>query len=603
MNNVNIQFSSNIVPIGNYLIFRDPNHRLGSGQYGEVYLGTRKDNQSVIVAIKIIQKKGCNPISVKREVDIMQSLSHPNIINFYYAGESSFEIFLVFEYCKGGSLDSYLNKRKTRTLPEAESYQIIKQIVCAMNYCLSLEENHRVIHRDLKPENILIHEQGVIKLCDFGLARFFEGDPNAIQQFTVVGSPIYMALEVLKGDAFCSKCDVWSVGIIFYECLIGRVPWIDWQNWNSKLQLIAYIEKWNIENDEGLLKLSVKKEIKDIIKRMLVKDQEKRADFMEVALFFEREIDFFRASNVNQIEITEIFPYFETFHATFEENQKALEEFDHVDDCHISRNLKYTMNLSQTQDKFVIEVDLITNPLNQTQEEFNNMQNAVKNTLDSLRLLKKSEEFFSFRLNLVFYLRRLVNSLLLFWKSLEDLIKMKAIDFIEILVALKRLEILILLELVELLDKTETKENNILSEFYKSQACSICYEPLARKNLEIAKKIYTILMDDSKNFQIDKVFKSPIIINKENLEFTRTKTEIFFQTYAKNWLIEGVDKGNVKALMILKQFVIGRNIDVLMEHFKCEEEEMYVNEFYAIYAEIRNPKIEELNEFLIKKIK
>jgi len=573
----------------------------------------------ILPVFKIINKAKSKPEYISQEIKIMRNLSHPNIIKFYKSYQNKHEIFIISEYCAGGSLGSFLENRqknKKGVLREAEAYQIIKQIVSAMIYCLNLEEKFKVIHRDLKPDNILIHDKGLIKVCDFGLAKCFDWNPENTNFKTKAGSPLYMAPEMLKGLKYCTKCDVWSIGIIFYELLIGRVPWIGWGNWNSEDQLISYIEKWDIKKDEALLDLKIKPEIKEIIQQMLVKDPKKRANFKEVNEFFETKIDFFTISKEWKNEPKKIFANFETFRHTFEENQKALEEFDQVDNCYISRNMKNTQKLARTKEKIFhekeeIKVEEEIPDLDNNNgeilekiidsEEIKRQEYFLQKAYDSRGLFKKSEEFFSFRLNLVFYLRRLMNSLLLYWKSLEKLCHLKSNDFIETIGVLQRLEILILLELIEFLDKKEAIENKVLQEFYMSKGCVVCYDPLIRKNLEFGLKIYSIFLNDSKNISIDAFFQNDIKNNNVNWEFVQEITQKFLEKYAKDWLKKGLDNGNVKSLMILKQLTIGKNLEVLLENFKCEGEKMYINEFYAIYAEMKNPNLDDLREFLIKK--
>ena len=111
-----------------------------------------------------------------------------------------------------------------------------------------------IIHRDIKPANILL-KQGIAKLTDFGFSRVVD-DPQKSQKLTLLGTPLYTAYEILNGHQFNSKCDVWSMGIVFYEMLHVKTPWTgtDLQNLNE-----------NIKNKKVEFKSTINPEIKSLI--------------------------------------------------------------------------------------------------------------------------------------------------------------------------------------------------------------------------------------------------------------------------------------------------------------------------------------------------
>ena len=113
------------------------------------------------------------------------------------------------EYCKDGDLKKYLKKREKEGLLEQEVILTMRQIVKGYH---SLAKNN-TIHRDLKPANILINN-GLFKICDFGFSKVIK-DPSMANK-TCVGSPIYMAPQILDKKDYSAKCDIWSLGIIFY---------------------------------------------------------------------------------------------------------------------------------------------------------------------------------------------------------------------------------------------------------------------------------------------------------------------------------------------------------------------------------------------------
>ena len=122
------------------------------------------------------------------------------------------------EYCKDGDLKKYLKKKEREGLPEAEVVMIMKQIIKGYQ---QLAKNN-TIHRDLKPANILI-SNNLFKICDFGFSKVIK-DPTVANK-TCVGSPIYMAPQILDKKDYSAKCDIWSLGIIMYELIHGTVPW------------------------------------------------------------------------------------------------------------------------------------------------------------------------------------------------------------------------------------------------------------------------------------------------------------------------------------------------------------------------------------------
>ena len=124
--------------------------------------------------------------------------------------------YLVYEFCNGGTLAEYIKAKKR--LSEEEAIKIFLQIRSAFE-TLSAEN---ILHRDMKPTNILFHN-GVIKVADFGFCKELLKETDMAQ--TMVGSPIYMAPEVLKGLIYDSRADIWSMGVILYEMLYGVCPY------------------------------------------------------------------------------------------------------------------------------------------------------------------------------------------------------------------------------------------------------------------------------------------------------------------------------------------------------------------------------------------
>ena len=198
---------------------------MGSGTYGEVRK-CKNIRSQVIRAVKILKKQNLNDFELQRfthEIELLKRLDHPNIIkiNEFYQDEDRY--YLVTEICTGGELYDQITLQGC--IQEKDTAIIIQQVLSAIAYC------HRqyVVHRDLKPENIMMDQKGnlSIKLTDFGAAAIFsnteDGKPSKIKLRETVGTPYYMAPEVLTSE-YDEKCDLWSIGVIIYTMLAGIPP-------------------------------------------------------------------------------------------------------------------------------------------------------------------------------------------------------------------------------------------------------------------------------------------------------------------------------------------------------------------------------------------
>ena len=194
---------------------------LGKGKFGLVKLGIHRGNGRK-VAIKIINKKLVTAIDVqqvKTEIDILKIAKHPNIIQLYDVFENENYIYIIMEYCAGGDLFSYIEKRGFR-LPETRAAEIIHKLSTAVFFL----HEYGVVHRDLKPENILMTDNSSnadIRLVDFGLGKIIGPGEMCTDPF---GTFSYVAPEVLKEKPYSFKVDLFAIGIISYLLVAGFLP-------------------------------------------------------------------------------------------------------------------------------------------------------------------------------------------------------------------------------------------------------------------------------------------------------------------------------------------------------------------------------------------
>src|SRR5512147_2330826 len=157
----------------------------------------------------------------QQEARIIAKLEHPHILPVFDYGESDGVAYLVMRYLDAGTLKDRMEAG--RPLPLAEIDRIFTQLSDALSYAHS----HGVIHRDLKPSNALIDSQGNIFLTDFGIAKLLESaSPRLTQTDAILGTPAYISPEQAKAMPVDRRSDIYSLGIILYEMVTGRVPFV-----------------------------------------------------------------------------------------------------------------------------------------------------------------------------------------------------------------------------------------------------------------------------------------------------------------------------------------------------------------------------------------
>jgi len=205
--------------LGRYEIERE----LGRGAMGIVYLG-RDPKISRQVAIKTLSYMQIDPQEINefkerffREAEAAGRLSHPNIVTIYDVGEEHDLAFIAMDYVKGGVLSDYV--AADNLLPIKNVCQIVSEVADALDYA----HRQNIIHRDIKPSNILYRaDTEEVKVTDFGVARIV--DSSRTNTGDILGSPLYMSPEQLKGEKVSEQSDIYSLGVTFYQLLSGELP-------------------------------------------------------------------------------------------------------------------------------------------------------------------------------------------------------------------------------------------------------------------------------------------------------------------------------------------------------------------------------------------
>ena len=242
---------------------------LGVGGMGMVYKAIDRELGETI-AIKTLKSDfmAQDPTALERfrgEIRLARKISHRNVVRTHDIGESGGVYYITMEFVEGKSLKDLIRARGR--LPVPVVLTVGKQLARA----LEVAHEQGVIHRDIKPQNIVVEPDGVLKVMDFGIARLAQRKEGVTQAGMIIGTPEYMAPEQLLGDELDGRADLYAAGVVLYECLTGRTPFVA----DSPITLISRILEEN-PTPPAEINSEVPKSLSEVVLRTMSRDREAR---------------------------------------------------------------------------------------------------------------------------------------------------------------------------------------------------------------------------------------------------------------------------------------------------------------------------------------
>ena len=211
--------------------------------------------------MKVIDKKSINSIIYERE--LLSRINHPLIINLQYAFQDYNNLYLVLDLLTGGDLRYQIGHHRRQYFTEQQTKFFVSCIISALYYI----HNKNIIHRDIKPENLVFDNKGYLHITDFGIAKF----KNKNNKNETSGTPGYMAPEVMKGLNHTGSVDYFAVGVITYELMMGKRPYLGKSRKEIKEQMMSkqiYLNTdmipsgWSEESADFINQLMIRKDVK-----------------------------------------------------------------------------------------------------------------------------------------------------------------------------------------------------------------------------------------------------------------------------------------------------------------------------------------------------
>lgn len=317
----------------------DISFKISSGYYGTAYKACLKADKSKWFVVKSIIKENLSKKILSNlisEIQLLSKLDHPNIIKYYETYDDSKCFHIVMEPCEGGELLERIIRKNL--FCEKEAAEILFKITHAISHCHS----RNIVHRDLKGENILFQTKSLnktdIKIIDFGLAR----KKNTINLHSIVGTPLYVAPEVLEGT-YDKKCDIWAIGILMFLMLFGKYPFQD-DNRTALFNKIRF-QNPHLEKNSKLSKAAV-----DLLSLLLTKDPLKRPEACEVLdhPWFAKNLHDIFLNNVADLQIIPLLKHFKTPSPFIKKIIKFLIKEIDIPELEVLRHKFYIMDTKKT---------------------------------------------------------------------------------------------------------------------------------------------------------------------------------------------------------------------------------------------------------------
>ncbi|CAD8133930.1 unnamed protein product [Paramecium pentaurelia] len=345
---------------------------IGKGSYGIVYLGKHETTQK-LVAIKVIDRRSVDFDIQSQEIAIMKQLNHPNIVQLIDFVISVNNLYIITEYCNGTDLKTYLQENSP--LSEESALKIIKSIIRGLKCIIQ----NNFIHRDIKPANILF-DNDQLKIADFGFSRRINNTMTSI-----VGTPIYMAPQILFKQEYTSKCDIWSLGVVFFELLFGKLPWM-------ASDIIDLLDK--IQNQSLIIPKQPKISFKStkFLQGCLEKQEKNRLNWSDIFNYFATkenlkiQINSFYENNQSFDNKTQRIYY---FNKTFRERTNSS-KFHYAKSNDSIENQTISQTKRKDSSKTILKNQNLQN-IRRTQSKFEN----VKQNQNSTLIIKKNNVSFA----------------------------------------------------------------------------------------------------------------------------------------------------------------------------------------------------------------